>query len=212
MLIATILSQNTSDKNSHRAYKELRRRFPTWQSVAEARPSALRAAIRVGGMANQKAPRIQKVLRQLRDDCGRYSLEPLRQMSDDEVLRRLTDFDGVGVKTAACVLLFSLGRDVFPVDTHVHRLCNRLGLVQDCPTPDKTFEAMRGLTPPGKAYSLHTNMIRFGRMTCRSNSPACERCPLFRECRYPGKRRRKSPSPRLSSVNHEFMLLDNVEN
>jgi endonuclease-3 len=162
-------------------------------------------------MASQKAPRIQKLLRRLHGESGRYSLEPLRQLTDDEVLRRLTDFDGVGVKTAACVLLFSLGRDIFPVDTHVHRLCNRLGLVQDCPTPEKTFEAMRPLIPPGKAYSLHTNMIRFGRMTCRSNSPACERCPLFEQCSYPGKRRRTGHPRRRSPANHEFMLLDNVE-
>jgi endonuclease-3 len=212
MLIATILSQNTSDKNSHRAYKELRRRFPTWRSVAEANPSALRAAIRVGGMANQKAPRIQKMLRRLRDEFGRYSLDALWTMSDDDVLRRLTEFEGVGVKTAACVLLFSLGRDVFPVDTHVHRLCNRLGLVRDCPTPEKTYEAMRGLIPRGKAYSLHTNMIRFGRMTCRSVSPACERCPLFEECTSPDKRRGKGPPRRLSLADHEFMHLDNVGN
>lgn len=211
MLVATILSQNTSDKNSHRAYRELRRRFPGWRLVAEAHPSAVRAAIRIGGMANQKAPRIQKVLKSLRDRYGRYTLGPLRKMSDQEVIHNLTGLDGVGIKTAACVLLFSLGRDVFPVDTHVHRLCNRLGLVRHCPTPEKTFEAMRDLIPVGRGYSLHTNMIRFGRKVCRSASPACERCPLFDECVYSGKGRRTVIPRRSSAVDHEFMLLDNVE-
>jgi endonuclease-3 len=211
MLIATILSQNTSDRNSHRAYRELRRRFPSWRLAAEAHSSALRASIRIGGMANQKAPRIQKVLKSLRDRYGRYSLERLREMPDQEVMDTLTGFDGVGKKTAACVLLFSLGRDVFPVDTHVHRICNRLGLVRHCPTPEKTFEAMRDLIPAGKGYSLHTNMIRFGRTICRSASPACEHCPLFKECVYPGRRRRTVIARRSSGVDHEFMLLDNVE-
>ncbi len=210
MLIATILSQNTSDKNSHRAYQALRRRFPGWEAVAHANLGALRAAIRVGGMANQKAPRIRSILKSVRERYGRYSLEPLRDLSDQEVMDTLTAFPGVGVKTAACVLLFSLGRDVFPVDTHVHRICSRLGLVRDCPTPEKTFEAMRILVPPGKAYSLHTNMIRFGRRTCRSASPACERCPLFDECRYPAKRRRPSARRPGSATDHDFMLLDNV--
>ncbi len=210
MLIATILSQNTSDKNSHRAYRELRRRFRTWHAVAAARPASLRAAIRVGGMANQKGPRIQKVLKSIRDRYGRYSLEDLRAAPDEDVIELLTGLDGVGVKTAACVLLFSLGRDVFPVDTHVHRVCNRLGIVEACPTPEKTFLAMRGLVPKGKAYSLHTNMIRFGRRICRSASPACERCPLFDECVYPGKRRRSRTGLRTSGADHDFMLLDNV--
>jgi len=210
MLVATILSQNTSDKNSHRAYRELRRRFPSWRSVAMARPSALRAAIRCGGMANQKAPRIQKVLQTLRDRNGRYTLESLRRMPDQEILDQLTGLDGVGIKTAACVLLFSLGRDVFPVDTHVHRVCNRLGLVRNCPTPEKTFASMRTLIPAGKGYSLHTNMIRFGRKICRSALPACEQCPLFDECVYPGRRRRAGVRS-TSRADHDFMLLDNVE-
>ncbi len=211
MLIATMLSQNTSDRNSNRAYRELRRRFPGWQSVAHAGLPALRTAIRVGGMANQKAPRIRAALRSIRRQYGRFSLEALRSIPDQEAMDRLMALEGVGVKTAACVLLFSLGRDVFPVDTHVHRVCNRLGLVRRCPTPEKTFAAMRGLVPPRKAYSLHTNMIRFGRRICRSASPLCDRCPLFDECVYPGKRRRRAVSRPPSSRDYDFMHLDNVK-
>ncbi len=211
MLVATMLSQNTSDRNSNRAYRELRRRFPGWQSVANAGLPALRAAIRVGGMANQKAPRIRGALRIIREQYGRYSLAALRRMPDEEAIDRLTALEGVGVKTAACVLLFSLGRDVFPVDTHVHRVCHRLGLVPPCPTPEKTFAAMRDLVPPGKAYSLHTNMIRFGRRICRSASPRCDRCPLFHECVYPGKRPQHAPSRPPLAGGYDFMHLDNVE-
>jgi endonuclease-3 len=210
MLIATILSQNTSDKNSHRAYTNLRTKFPSWTSVADAPVRQIRSAIRIGGMANQKAPRIQMVLRAVRGRYGSYRLEALRRKDNDLVIKELTALDGVGVKTAACVLVFSLGRDVFPVDTHVHRICNRLGLVEHSPTPEKTFEAMRTLIPKGKAYSFHTNLIRFGRRVCRSASPACEQCPLFDECRYPAKRRQRLAGRRQSSADYRFMLLDNV--
>jgi len=209
-LIATILSQNTSDKNSHRAYTNLRKKFPTWKDAAGSTVAQIRPAIRIGGMSNQKAPRIQKVLRAVWDRHGAYDLEALRRKSNDAIMRELTALDGVGAKTAACVLVFSLGRDVFPVDTHIHRICNRLGLVEHCPTPEKTFEAMRTLIPKGKAYSFHTNLIRFGRKVCRSASPACEQCPLFVDCRYPAKRSQRLTGGRQSGADHDFMLLDNV--
>lgn len=209
-LIATILSQNTSDKNSHRAYTNLRKKFPAWKDVADSSVAQIRPAIRIGGMSNQKAPRIQKVLRAVWDRHGAYDLEALRRKSNDAIMRELTALDGVGAKTAACVLVFSLGRDVFPVDTHIHRICNRLSLVEHCPTPEKTFEAMRTLIPKGKAYSFHTNLIRFGRKVCRSASPACDQCPLFAECRYPAKRRQRLTGGRQSGADHDFMLLDNV--
>lgn len=210
MLVATILSQNTSDRNSHRAYTNLRKEFPTWRGMAEAPVRRVKSAIRVGGMANQKAPRIQQALRSIREAYGSYSLSRLREKSDDDVIAALTSLNGVGVKTAACVLLFSMGRDIFPVDTHVHRICGRLGLVSRCPTPEKTFEAMRKLVPPGRGYSLHTNMIRFGRRICRSASPACNRCPLYDLCTFKGKKRRSGTSTRTRRTDHNFMLLDNI--
>lgn len=208
MLIATILSQNTNDKNSHRAYTAMRAKYPTWEEVAAAPLGGLRSAIRIGGMANQKAPRIQHTLRAIRDRYGEYNLDALKRMSNAEVIAELTSLDGVGVKTAACVLLFSMGRDVFPVDTHVHRICGRLGLAPGCATPEKTFSHMQGLVPAGKAYSFHTNLIRFGRMICRSANPACGACPLYDECDFEGKHRRAPRAP--SRTDHDFMLLDNV--
>lgn len=211
MLIATILSQNTNDRNSHRAYTRLRSRFPRWNDVAKAPLRSIADAIRIGGMANQKAARIKETLRAVKDRYGSYSLSALRRKSDDEIIQELVSINGVGVKTASCVLLFSLRRDVFPVDTHVHRICNRLGLVPRTSTPEKTFEAMKGLVPRGRAYSFHTNLIRFGRMVCASSRPKCMICPLYDECEFEGKtiehsHRADSAIPR----NYDFMLLDNV--
>jgi len=210
MLIATILSQNTNDKNSHRAYTELRRRYPTWELVAAATGAALRSTIRTGGMANQKSIRIKETLAAVRERYGRYDLGPLRRKPNDRVMKELTDLKGVGAKTAACVLLFSLGRDVFPVDTHVHRLCTRLGLAPGSPDPERTFAWMKDLIPPGKGHSLHTNLIRFGRTVCRSSNPRCGGCVLFAECDFEGKKGpgmlRRTPS----RADHDFMLLDNV--
>jgi endonuclease III len=210
ILIATILSQNTNDINSHRAYCNLRKQYPTWDAVRLARKSSIVSAIRTGGMANQKAVNIQDVLETLAEKFGSLNLRRLGKQSDDEIIDFLTSLKGVGKKTSACVLLFSLGRDVFPVDTHVHRICNRLGLVHNCKTPEKTFDAMKAVLPRGKAYSLHINLIRFGRKICRSGNPLCGICPLYKECEYPGRTqyRQTTPVPEDSKVN--FMLLEQV--
>jgi endonuclease-3 len=208
MLIATILSQNTNDKNSIRAYENLRKAFPSWQEVAQANVRAVKSAIRVGGMANQKSVRIKDTLAAVKKRFGSYSLSSLKQKSDDEVIQELTTLNGVGFKTASCVLLFSLRRDVFPVDTHVHRICNRLGLVKTN-TPEKTYEAMKNLFPKGRGYSFHTNLIRFGRKVCRATNPACDECPLFDDCVYERKTNVKRQRA-ASAANHDFMLLDNV--
>jgi endonuclease-3 len=210
MLIATILSQNTNDKNSHRAYTELRRRFPSWDLVAAARRSAIRSAIRSGGMVNQKSSRIREALEAVRIRYGKYDLSPLKRKSSDRVITELTGLKGVGAKTAACVLLFSLGRDVFPVDTHVHRLCTRLGLAPEGTNPEKTYRLMKDLIPSGKGHTLHTNLIRFGRTVCRSGRPLCGACPLYSLCEFDGKGVRAGRRSAPSGTDHDFMLLDNV--
>ena len=210
MLVATILSQNTNDKNSHRAYTELRRRYPSWELVAAARRSAIRSAIRTGGMANQKSARIRETLAAVLERYGKYDLSPLRRKSNEAIIEELTGLKGVGAKTAACVLLFSLGRDVFPVDTHVHRLCTRLALVPGSKNPEETYAAMKALVPPGKGHSFHTNLIRFGRAVCRSANPRCDACPLYASCEFEGKTAARGPRRVPSGADHDFMLLDNV--
>lgn len=211
MLIATILSQNTNDKNSHRAYTQLRNKYKRWADVAGAPVRGIIAAIRVGGMANQKSVRIKGTLAAVKRRFGSYSLAALERMGSGPVIDELTKINGVGVKTASCVLLFSMGRDVFPVDTHVHRICGRLGLAPGCTTPEKTFHFMRDLIPKGRAYSFHTNLIRFGRRVCRSNNPACHVCPVYRDCVFSGKTKGNRARRAASRADHNFMLLDNVK-
>lgn len=211
MLIATILSQNTADRNSHRAWRELRRRFPDWASAAAAPPAALRAAIRPGGMAALKTLTIRRTLAHVRSRFGAYDLGALAGLTDDAALAELTAVKGVGVKTAACVLLFSLGRNVFPVDTHVHRVCTRLGLVPRPGTPERTFQGMRDLVRRRGAYALHTNMIRLGRTVCRAQRPACGSCPLCLLCRAPERRRHRGIRLERARTGAGFMALDHVE-
>jgi endonuclease-3 len=211
MLIATILSQNTNDKNSIRAYRNLREKFPTWNDAAKASLASIKSAINVGGMANQKSKRIKETLALVRERYGRYDLSKLERKTNNEVIDELVTIKGVGFKTASCVLLFSMGRDVFPVDTHVHRICNRLGLVAKTKTPEKTYELMRDSFPKGKGYSFHTNLIRFGRKICRSANPSCDVCLLYGECVFEEKGKNKSKRSFRSSAEYDFMLLDNVK-
>lgn len=188
-LVATVLSQHTSDANSGRAFDELKRRFPTWSRAAAAPLPALVAAIRSAGLANVKAPRIRGILREVRRRFGKPTLAPLARMSDAEAMACLQAMPGVGPKTAACVLLFSLGREVFPVDTHIHRLARRLGVVPPRTNAARTQESMAGLVPRGRALALHVNLIRHGRRICTALSPVCSACLLARECPSAGRAR-----------------------
>ncbi|MFP4057120.1 MAG: endonuclease III domain-containing protein [Candidatus Brocadiia bacterium] len=183
-LVQTILSQSTSDRNSGRAFRSLRERFPTWEAALAAGPGEIEAAIRSGGLARQKSVRIHKLLRWVREESGSLDLSPLRQMPTEEVFAALLPLEGVGVKTVAVVLLFACGRDCFAVDTHVHRIVRRLGLVGQKATAEKTFERMRPLVPEGKAHSFHVNLLRLGRTLCRPRGPRCPECPLRRLCDY----------------------------
>ena len=178
----TVLSQNTSDANSFRAYKSLRRRFPTWEELAAARPSEVAAAIRSGGLANVKAPRILAILREIRNREGSLDLSLLRRMPDAEAREYLTSLPGVGLKTAAVVLAFSLGRPVLPVDTHVHRVASRLGLIPPKATARRAHEVLEEITPPDIRVEMHVGLIRLGREICKAGRPRCEDCPLAGLC------------------------------
>ncbi len=210
MLVATVLSQNTNDKNSHGAYERLRHRYPRWEDVRYAPVRDLVALLKAGGMANQKSRRIKDILGVVESRYGGYRLSALKRWPTDRILAELTSINGVGPKTAACVCLFSLRRDICPVDTHVHRLSGRLGLAPGARTPEETFRMLRGMIPRGKSYSLHTNLIRFGRRTCHAHSPACGTCPLSAMCMYEQKTVQSRHRNVRSRANHDFMLLDNV--
>ena len=186
-LIRTILSQNTNDRNRDRAYQFLKKKFPTWESVWRAGASEISEAIKVGGLANQKGRRIKGLLNWIKEKHGDFNLDFMCRMPTEEVFKTFLPLKGVGVKTLAVVLMFACGRDIFPVDTHVHRVCRKLGLVPNPSTAEKTFYSMQNLIPEGKSYSLHLNMITFGRTICQARNPQCYRCFLFSECVFEDK-------------------------
>jgi len=183
-LVLTILSQHTSDVNRDRAYRQLRRRFPTWASVLRAPLVELVDAIRVGGLAPTKSRVIRNVLRAVLRDQGRLDLGVLRRMPADQAKAYLLGLKGVGEKTACCVLLFSCGRPAFPVDTHIHRVARRLGWVPSKASAGRTHALLAAMIPAGRCYAAHINLITLGRRICRSRAPACPSCPLRRGCRY----------------------------
>jgi len=181
-LVLTVLSQNTSDVNSFRAYQSLRARFPTWEALARARPSEVAAAIRSGGLSNVKAPRLLAILRAIEEREGHLDLSFLRAATDAEARDYLTSLPGVGPKTAAVVLAFSLDRPAFPVDTHVHRVAGRLGLLPSKASAAKAHDILEAITPPDIRVAMHVGLIRLGREICKPGRPRCEVCPLADLC------------------------------
>lgn len=182
-LVLTILSQNTSDVNRDRAYADLRRALPRWSEVADAPSRSIARAIRRGGLSVTKAPRIRAALRSLRD--GGVDLDhprALGAMADEALWELLVGLPGVGPKTAACVLLFSLDRPYFPVDTHVHRVSVRLGLVGERATAAAAQQALQEAVPPDLVYRLHMGLIRHGRAVCVARRPLCSECVLADLC------------------------------
>ncbi len=183
-LIHTLLSQNTTAANCERAYAHLRQRFQTWEAVWEAPLKELIAAIRSGGLANIKAVRIKALLEEIWRIQGHFDLSFLRDLSDEEVRAYLGRFKGIGSKTTACVLLFGLGRPAFPVDTHVFRVCRRLGLLDSQPTPEKAQAFLESRVRPRDCHALHVHLVEHGRDVCRAHHPACAECSLFAICAY----------------------------
>jgi endonuclease-3 len=183
-LISTILSQNTNDINRDRAFESLRRRFPTWEAVRDAEEQAIIDAIRPAGLANQKGPRIQTVLREITAERGELSLDFLADLPVEQARAWLMSFKGVGPKTSAIVLLFSLGKPAFPVDTHIHRVTGRLGLRPEKMNADHAHEHLSRLFTPETYYAVHLNLIRLGREICHARRPECQRCPLNDLCDY----------------------------
>lgn len=182
-LIYTILSQNTSAANCDRAFNSLVDRFGNWDAVADGSVEEVAEAIKSGGLAKIKAPRIQNILRQVRSRQGTLESDWLAGKSDAEAVEYLLGFEGVGRKTAACVLMFSLGRPALPVDTHVHRIGMRLGLIGKV-SADSAHALLGEIVPADRVYSFHVNTVAHGRQICHARSPKCSACVLNELCAY----------------------------
>jgi endonuclease-3 len=196
VLVDTILSQNTSAANSDAGYRQLRRKFRSWKQVAEAPVGEVERCIRVSGLSNLKAPRIQAILRRIRADRGRIDLQFLNDLPDAAAYDYLRAFPGVGPKTACCTLLFAFGKALFPVDTHIHRIARRLGVVPPQVTPEQTQDLLTPRVAPQDRYETHVLLIEHGRKTCRAINPRCDDCVLLKWCPY-GRQRHSQPR-----VNH----------
>ncbi len=183
-LVSTFLSQNTNDINRDRAFDSLRAKFPTWEEVRDAPIDEVIEAVRIAGLANQKGPNIQNALRQISEERGELDLAFLKEMPVEEARAWLVKFKGVGPKTAAIVLLFSLGMPAFPVDTHVYRITGRVGLRPEKISVEKAHPFLEGVFPPETYYAAHLNIIRLGREVCKARKPNCVVCPLLEICDY----------------------------
>lgn len=181
-LVFTILSQNTTDVNAERSLASLSVKYPSWEDVARAPVRGIAAAIRSGGLADTKSHYIKKTLKAILREHGDLTLEFLKKMDNSEALDYLTQFPGVGIKTASCVLIFALGRPVMPVDTHVHRLARRLGFIGAGVGRDPAHRVLTAITPDSDIYSFHINLVAHGRRVCKAQRPRCRQCMLARLC------------------------------
>jgi endonuclease-3 len=199
-LILTVLSQNTNDRNSGEGFRRLKAAFPNWEAVEKAPARQVAAAIRVSGLSNTKSARIQEMLRRLRKEHGAYSLEFLKNADAASAQEYLLSIPGVGPKTAACVLLFSFGKPVFPVDTHIHRVAQRLGILGPKVNAVEAHRQLQALVPPEIVYPLHLLLIRHGRETCHARNPDCAHCVLLSICPTGKARLRGALTARPSSA------------
>jgi endonuclease-3 len=181
-LVSTILSQNTNDRNRDLAFNQLKAQFPTWESVRDAPGEQVIAAICIAGLGNQKGPRIQQVLRQITQERGELNIDFLQGLPLEEARNWLLRFKGVGRKTAAIVLQFSLGRPAFPVDTHIYRVSGRVGMRPAGLNLEQTHDFLEAAIAPKDYYAAHLNLIRLGREICHARNPECPRCPLMDIC------------------------------
>ncbi|MBC7877471.1 MAG: endonuclease III [Anaerolineales bacterium] len=183
-LVSTILSQNTNDINRDRGFNALRAKFSTWEAVRDANAEEVINAIRVAGLANQKGPRIQQVLRAITEERGSLNLDFLADLPVEEARTWLTKFNGVGPKTAAIVLCFSLNMPAFPVDTHIYRVTGRISLRPDKMNVEQAHPYLESVFPPETYYAGHLNLIRLGREICVARKPKCPKCPIIKLCDY----------------------------
>lgn len=181
-LIFTVLTQHTSDLNAERAFDRLRETIPTWEEVMVANQQAIADAIFHGGMSNQKSKRIKHILADILKRHGKLEIEFLREYELEDARKWLVDLPGVGPKTAAVVMAFALGMPAFPVDTHIHRVSKRLGLIEEKTTADAAHEIMEYQVRPDLRFQLHMQLITHGRQICKARRPLCGECPLSEDC------------------------------
>ena len=184
VLVETILSQNTNDQNCDIAFQRLKQAFPDWEKVENAPVDSIEEAIRPAGLARQKAPRIKQALRWIHNTYGSLNLDFICNWPPEKVLRTLSKLNGVGVKTISVVLMLACSKDVFPVDTHIHRITRRVGLISEKTSAEKAHHLLKEWIPKGKAFSLHINMLKLGRSICNARRPKCETCPIRDVCDY----------------------------
>lgn len=181
-LMITILSQNTNDNNRDMAYRSLRAKFPEWEQVMNAPQAEVQEAVKSAGLSGQKSRSIQNALTWIKETFGKLDLTDLRELSDDEVISMLTSQKGIGIKTAAVMLAFSMDRDLCPVDTHVDRIAKRLGWAEHKLSAEKIFDLLKPNVPKGKAASFHLNLLKFGRTICTARNPSCGSCFIKDHC------------------------------
>jgi endonuclease-3 len=193
-LVGTILSQNTTGRNAGAGFRQLWRRFRSYSGMADAPVGEIERCIRVCGLSRVKAPRIKRILQEIRGRGGgrRVSLQFLRDWPDRKAYEYLRAFDGVGPKTAACVLMFAFGKRVFPVDTHIHRIALRLGVLGPRTSPEQAQESLTPWIAPAERYAMHVLLIAHGRSVCRARNPRCEFCSLLRLCPQGNRHLRRS--------------------
>lgn len=193
-LVSTILSQNTTDTNRDRAFEALITQFPTWEEVRDADNQQVIDAIRPAGLANQKGPRIQNILKEITKQRGGLDISFLADLPTDDARQWLLHFKGVGPKTAAIVLQFSLGKAAFPVDTHIYRITGRLGIRPEKMSAEQAHDYLAGMLPEETYYPAHLNLIRLGREICQARNPKCQQCPLNGMCDYYADLQRAIPA------------------
>lgn len=205
-LILTLLSQGTSDHNRDLAFHKLKQTFPDWDAVADAEEREVAVAVRSAGLGNQKAARIHSFLHWLRQKQGELSLEFLHDKNDEDAVSLLTRHNGIGIKTAYVTLMASAGRDLFPVDVHIHRIAKRLGLIGEKTSPEKAHSELAPLVPRGRAFEFHMNLLAFGRTICKARNPLCTECGFKRVCLYYKALRNEQPmttSPKTASASRK---------
>ena len=205
VLIATILSQNTNDVLSLQAYGNLKTAYPVWEVLLKVPQTRIAKLIQIGGLAKQKSEVIKNLIKYLHIRNGKVDLNYLLKMSDEEIFSELGALKGIGNKTISCLLLFGMNKNSFPVDTHIHRICNRIGLV-NTKNANETYLEMKSLVPQGKEYSFHIELIRFGRNICSAKNPECYNCQLIDICDYENKNWKRPKKESATKRKNVFIL------